>query len=776
MPGFLFGEICFNSSTRGLLSPAVPPRKKKFNWKILLLVPIPLLWGWLHADGYLRALEHILLDMRFRARGNITSPVKVFYVDVDTRGIQRIGERPWDRAKFAAAAQLLLEEGKAKAVGFDFVFSAFAYSELVNPEKARAGNVALARVAKRHPELVLGAQYTGGEALTTQGTREFPLLRKGFDDRERNDVPELPEYPMVNPSWAATVGLIDIDYDYGRDQVPRWAPLFAESALSTFWHLGVQLACLELGVPPGSAVRNGDFVDIVAKSGEVLRHIPVTEGQLLEINWFSEWDDPVSNPRSSIADVLIAGDLLQSENETERKQAGEYFMRFSGAIVLIGPVDPILQDIGPTPFDTDPVAKVASHGNLLKTIISELYLQRTPPWAHWTLTLALTFAVTALTIFGGARSLFFKALAVLVLGAYVVVCFHQFSQHNWILPMAGPLGAAFTAGFIATLWQLVQEEKQKGRIKSMFGTYLAPELVNQMVESQTDPQLGGHEEVITAYFSDIQEFSTFSEVMTPKKLVELMNEYLTACTDIVQEEKGTLDKYIGDAVVTIFGAPLPVKDHAYRACVATVRVQQKIDELRAKWTVGVDSEGRPWHEKVHKFRARLGLNTGPVIVGNMGSRSRFSYTMMGDNVNLAARMESGAKAWGAFTMVTEATKVECEKHGGDHVVFRQLGRIVVKGRSLPVTTYEVTGLKETVTEQTRECLKIFEEGLKRYYARDWAGALALFEQSAKIEPLVVGVAPGVKGNPSTIYINICREYTKAPPPENWDGVYVMHEK
>ena len=160
----------------------------------------------------------------------------------------------------------------------------------------------------------------------------------------------------------------------------------------------------------------------------------------------------------------------------------------------------------------------------------------------------------------------------------------------------------------------------------------------------------------------------------------------------------------------------------------------------------------------------------------MGSRSRFSYTMMGDNVNLAARMESGAKAWGAFTMVTEATKLECEKHGGDHVVFRQLGRIVVKGRTLPVTTYEVTGLKETITPQTRECLRIFEAGLVRYYARDWDGALALFEQSAQIEPLVVGVAPGVKGNPSTIYISICKEYKKNPPPENWDGVYVMHEK
>ena len=752
------------------------PKKKKIDWKVLLLLPVPLIWGWLAMDGQLQTLENLLLDVRFRFRGPIEAPVRVFYVDVDTSGVQQIGERPWNRARFGEAAQLLLEQGGAKAVGFDFVFSALAYSELVNKDDAKQGNFALARVAKKHPELVLAAQYTGGQAFTQKGKRDFPFLRLGFTDREKNDTPEMPEYPMVYPAWSATLGLIDIDYVYGADQVPRWAPLFAESSNANFWHFAVQLACIELGVPPGSVRRNGDFLEIAAKDGPVLRRIPLTEHQLLEINWFSEWDDQKYNPRSSIADVLIAGGMLKSEKTEERAAATDYFQRFKGAIVLIGPVDPILQDVAPTPFDRDPVAKVGSHGNLIKTIIAEKYLQRPPPWVLWASVFVLTGMVTGLCVIGGARSFFTKVLALLVLAGFVMISLFVFAQRHYILPMAAPLGAAFTTGFIATLWQLVHEERQKGRIKSMFGTYLAPELVNRMVESEADPQLGGHEEVITAYFSDIQEFSTFSEVMTPKKLVELMNEYLTACTDIVQEEKGTLDKYIGDAVVTIFGAPLPVPDHAYRACVATVRVQRKIDELREKWTKGVDSEGQPWPEKVHKFRARLGLNTGPVIIGNMGSRSRFSYTMMGDNVNLAARMESGAKAWGAFTMVTEATKLECEKHGGDHVVFRQLGKIVVKGRSLPVTTYEVTGLKETVTPQTRECLRIFEEGLQRYYARDWDGALASFEQSAAIEPLVVGVAPGVKGNPSTIYIAICQDYRKNPPPADWEGVYVMHEK
>ena len=750
--------------------------KKKFDWKVLLLLPIPLLWVWLEQSGRLQTVENLLLDVRFRFRGEAEAPVRVFYVDVDTRGVQRIGERPWNRARFAEAAQLLLEQGGAKAVGFDFVFSAYGHSELVNKDDATKGNLALARVARKHPELILAAQYTRGESSTQRGAlRDFPLIRLGYTNREKNAEPELPQYPIMgatlNSAWG-TIGLIDTDADYGGDKTPRWAPLFTESSTTNFWHMAVQLACVELGVPPGSARRNGDFLEIATKDGQVLRRIPLTEKQLLEINWFSLWDNQNLNPRSSIADVLIAGEMLKSDKESERAEAMDYFKRFLGAIVLIGPVDPLLQDMAPTPFDGDPVPKVGVHGNLIKTIISEQYLIRPPTWVLWASVFGLSFAVTALTVAGGARSLFAKVLAVLVLGGFVVVVLHQFAQSNLILPLAAPVGAAFSTGFIATMWQLVKEEKQKGRIKSMFGTYLAPELVNRMVESEADPQLGGHEEIITAYFSDIQSFSTFSELMPASQLVELMNEYLTVCTDIVQEEKGTLDKYIGDAVVAIFGAPLPVPDHAYRACVATQRVQLGIELLRQKWK----SETGKWPPVVHVLRARLGLNTGSAIIGNMGSRSRFSYTMMGDNVNLAARMESGAKSLGVYTMVTESTKLECEKHGGDHVVFRYLDRIVVKGRTQPVPVFEIVGLKENVTPQTAECLAVYAQGIERYLAQDWEGAMKLFQQSAALEPYQPSKALAIDSNPSIILAKRCLYMKEHPPGADWDGVYVMKEK
>ncbi len=750
-------------------------RTRKFDWRILLLLPVPLLWATADHYGLLTRLEHILLDLRYLYRGPIDAPVRVHYVNVDSRAIQAIGERPWDRGRFAAVAQALYEHGGARAVGFDFVFSEQSHSSLVDREAAAKGNVALGRVARRHPSLVLAAQYTAGDARTQEGVREFPFLRHGFTDREKNDTPELPQYPITGATLTAkwgTIGLIDVDVETSAGEVPRWVPLFAESLGPTFWHMSVQLAAAHLGLPPDSARRAGDFVELVAADGTVVRRIPVREQQILEANWFSAWNAAGFNSHTSVADVLLAAEMLRSEKESDQAEAREYFTRFRDAIVLVGPTDPLLQDLAPSPFDAKPVPKVGLHGNLVKTIVAERYLVRPPEWLMWISTFVLTFAVAGLTIAGGARSLFYKTLAVLLLVGFAIVGFYLFRLQHLVLALSSPLASALTTGFIATIIQLVDEERQKGRIKGMFSAYLAPTVVNNLIESGREPELGGHEEVITAYFSDIQSFSTFSEKMPPGQLVELMNEYLTACTDIVQEEGGTLDKYIGDAIVAMFGAPLPLPDHAYRACVATVRVQERIDELRRKWK----GEGDRWPAVVHNLRARLGLNTGSAIIGNMGSRSRFSYTMMGDNVNLAARMESGAKLMGVYTMVTDSTRAACEQTGGDRIVFRFLDKIVVKGRSLPVGVHEVVGLRAQVDARTLECLALHAQAIARYQEQDFDGAIRLFEKSAVLEPFQRDKSLSIDGNPSIIMMDRCHYMKEHPPGPGWDGVFVMKEK
>ena len=746
-------------------------KAKRNFWRWFLLLPLPFVWLFCAQHGWLAFFENRLLSWRYHFRGEISAPVKLRYVDVDTRGIQAIGEKPWNREKFGRAAQALLEEGHAKAVGFDFVFSALSYSDLVDAARADQGDWAFARVIHRHPEIVLAAQYTQGAGQLQEGLRNFPLLRLGFTDRAKNDLPELPQYPLLGPTWG-TAGLIDVDYAYGGDEVPRWVPLFARTPNPTFYHMALQLALIDLGLKPDAVKISDGRIELVNSAGTVVRAIPLTARQLVEINWFSHWKNDALNPRDSLADVLLYRDDLDSPKAGVRAAAEDFFRQFDGAIVLIGPTDQLLQDFAPTPFDDSPVPKVGLHGNLLKTILSGRFLRQPPPWVNALETLGLTFAVVLLAVAGGARGVRYKIFALVVLAAFVAAGFWLFAHYDIVLPMAAPLGAAFTTSFVAVGWQLAHEEKQKGRIKGLFGTYVSPALVHRMVESGEEPKLGGVEENITAYFSDIQSFSTFSEKLDPSHLVELMNEYLTACTDIVQAEGGTLDKYIGDAVVAIYGAPLALPDHAYRACVAALRVHRCVGELREKWK----GEGEKWPDIVHKLQTRIGLNSGLCVVGNMGSHTRFNYTMMGDNVNLAARMESGAKSWGVYSMCTEATKLACERHGGDRVIFRPLGKIVVMGRSQPVPVFEIAALREDAASPMLECLGLFSEGLEKYHARDWDGALAKFGESAGLEPNQPGRTPGVKSNPSLVYQQIVAQMKATPPRADWDGVYVMSEK
>jgi adenylate cyclase len=494
---------------------------------------------------------------------------------------------------------------------------------------------------------------------------------------------------------------------------------------------------------------------------------------MVEINWFSQWANASRNPFVGFSDVYNYCLLLDSEKPEERKAAEEFFAQFKDAVVMIGPTDRLQwHDVSPTPLDENEVPRVSVHGNLFKTIVTGMYLRRLPESGAYALIFGLSALVSMLGIAGGGRAVFAKVMAVLSAVLYVAFAFFIFNTGRLIIPVVAPLGAAITTGGVGLLWEIVEEQRQKGRIKGMFGTYVSPALVEQMVNSGEEPKLGGVVENITAYFSDIESFSTMSEKLSPTLLVELMNEYLTACTDILQEEGGTLDKYIGDAVLMIYGAPLKLPGHAHKACVGALRVQRRIGELRSKWK----SEEGKWPEIIHRLQARIGLNTGPAVVGNMGSHTRFSYTMMSDDVNIAARMESGAKAWGVYTMTTDVTRAECEKVEADRILFRALGRIVVKGRAQPLPIFELVALREDVTDSMRECVAIFEQGLAKYYARDWDGAIELFRRSEALEVNGPGRTTGAKYNPSLIYIAITESYRAKPPPADWDGVYIMTEK
>ena len=741
------------------------PRQFTSYWWLFLL-PIPLLWCLAAAFGLLDFLENRLLDWRFAARGELPAPLRVVYVDMDSESVTDLGREPWDRAFYAEVCEALLNEGGAKAIGVDVVFSEKGQPELLDTQRFAEGNVRLARLLFDGPPIVLAAGYAASEDRDINGrriARQLPRVN-AKSGSEPALPPELPEFragdTVFNPPH---VGLIDT-----FDGATRWVPVFARVGELTYHHMAVELARLYWGLPADQIRIGPEAFELRSRDGATRARIPLHRGQDVEVNWFSRWSSAEHNPRASFVDVLLYARQLQSDAEEERSAAREFFSQFKGSVVLIGPVDPLMQDVAPTPLDPQPVPRVGIHGNLLKTIVSGLYLKRLGTTGQVLCVLALTAAVAGLAAGTGRSRVGSRIGAGLLLVGYGVAGFLVFSRHHFVLPLAAPIGAAFTTSFAAVAWRLVREEKQKGRIKSMFGTYVSPELVDRMVESGEDPKLGGAEVQITAYFSDIQDFSTFSEKLTPTQVVELMNEYLTCCTDIITVEGGTLDKYIGDAVVAMFGAPLELADHAYRGCLAAVRVQQRLEQLKRKWA----SDGGRWPASVLHMRTRVGLNSGAAVVGNMGSQTRFNYTMMGDTVNLAARLESAAKTYGAGTLVTETTKRACELRDASFL-FRYLDRIVVKGRTQPVAIYELIGLASDVSAGQRASVERFEEGLALYHGQDWDRARSAFLAAAELEP----GGPDAPGHsPARVYAGRC-EYLKAHRPAgDWDGVWVMHTK
>ncbi|MEE9117897.1 MAG: adenylate/guanylate cyclase domain-containing protein, partial [Calditrichia bacterium] len=265
---------------------------------------------------------------------------------------------------------------------------------------------------------------------------------------------------------------------------------------------------------------------------------------------------------------------------------------------------------------------------------------------------------------------------------------------------------------------------------------------------------GGERKVCTVFFSDVAGFTTISEQMTPEALVKLLNQYLTEMTNIIFEYDGMLDKYEGDAIMAVFGAPIAHGNHAYKCCAAALEMQEKLVLLRNLWS----KQGKP------QLHVRCGINTGPMIVGNMGSEARFDYTVMGDAVNLGARLEPANKEYGTLIMIGENTY----KMAKDQIIVRQLDLLRVIGRKEPAKVYELVGLSEKgISEQKNQVIQFFDKGMENYLLQNWDMAVKYYKQALSIDPM---------DGPSKRYIARCEQFLETPSGEGWDGVFTMKTK
>lgn len=721
------------------------------------LVCFALALGFAQTDWF-QSLENSTLDLRTRWRTQWfpTQPRDdVVLVGIDQPSLEQapkgFGRWPWDR-RVHGNFMRLMGQVKPSVVAWDILFDDPVEQDAALAEGIRRSGVATVLGGNR-ADADLGLK-PGAEAAGRMKLR--PLARVSGD---RAAIPGAATMSVPRGLLGELADIGFVDTPPGPDGVRRVAPLVVRIGDQVYPTLALRSLLYHWHVEPEQIeVKLGDAV-VIANSF-VSRRIPIdaTGGYLI-------------NYRHALGGFRTSGYAetfaFLKARFVDKKDVP--VPELTGRIALIGQTADGLADFGPSPFSAlTPLVLV--HANVLENVLNDDFARHASPWPIWLGGLALTAASIVFLERRLFRQQVLAALGLpLIFGLAASLCWFQWSL--WV-PFAWPV-----LGFLATHAfsvgrRVLAEQRAKEQIKGMFGNYLAPALVNRMAASGVAPQLGGHEEEITAFFSDIQGYSTFSEKLPAKQLVDLLNDYLTACTDIVQQEGGTLDKYIGDAIVAMYGAPLPLRDHAYRACASALRVQAALGNLRAKWR----EEGERWPDGVRHMRSRIGLNTGSAVIGNMGSRSRFNYTMTGDNVNLAARMESGAKQWGVFIMVTDSTRLACEQHAPGRILFRPLGRIVVKGRTQAVPLFEVFAFADEATLSMRECITTFAAGLDRYYARDWDGAIACFERSRECEPYQPTRDGGVSSNPSIIYLELAGAARSDPPPADWDGVFKMSEK
>ncbi len=437
--------------------------------------------------------------------------------------------------------------------------------------------------------------------------------------------------------------------------------------------------------------------------------------------------------------------------ELERIRKG-VIAQAEGSFAVLGWTSTGSTDIGVNPFDQG-YANVGTHAAVANTIINRDFIDAVPAWGSALAAILLTAALLlllqntkpAVTLAAGAGA----TISILVLGALA------FIVTGIYMPLLPPLGSIFFTFLALTAIQFLKTEREKGFIRNAFSHYLSEEVIKTIVGDPNKLKLGGELRQMTAVFTDIKGFSTISEKLGPEALVHLLNEYLTGMSDLILDLGGTIDKYEGDAIISFFGAPLNLPRHALMACQAAVRMKAKEAELNARFLeTGIAPS---------MLLTRVGINTGDMVVGNMGTIKKMNYTIMGDSVNLAARLEGVNKQYGTWICLSESTKNEA----GDGIIVRKLDRIRVVGKSQPIRIFELIAEKGGLSARRAEVLGLFEEALGLFESRDWNGAAGTLKRVLALDP---------EDGPSAVYLDRIAKYKKSPPPPDWDGVFNLTAK
>jgi adenylate cyclase len=486
-------------------------------------------------------------------------------------------------------------------------------------------------------------------------------------------------------------------------------------------------------------------------SGDVEAEILGQLDALLELDEIGDEEKTLySEIRASVPGVFaetreIAGNMIQSRSVLADALPGSF--------CVIGWTGTSTTDIGVNPFHKE-YENVGTHAAVANTILQGRFLDDAPWYVSSVLALLLAFLVVVIIRRLSPLASILAGIGCLLL---VAAAGTGFFLVTGIYPgLLTPLLSVFFAFLAVTVISFLKTSQEKTFIRNAFSHYLSTDVVSELIKDPDKLRLGGEEKVLTALFTDVKGFSTVSEELKdPTALVNLINAYLTEMSNVILELKGTIDKYEGDAIMSFFGAPLVLEDHARRACLAAVRMK-KMERHINEHFLSTKLSPVP-------LLTRVGINTGEMVVGNMGTTSKMDYTIMGNSVNLASRLEGVNKQYGTWILVSEPTW----KAGGADFLTRKLDRVRVVGIKEPVRLFELIDEKSQAGKDITEAVGIFHRGLELFEAKQWAKAQKLFEE-------VLGLFP--EDGPAQVFAKRCATYRRKPPAQSWDGVFNLTVK
>jgi len=677
----------------------------------------------MYLSGILNLFELKAYDAFSRLLNPAEAHEQIIMVEVDQRSLDALSAQsinwPWPRQVYAPIIEYLSE---AEAVFIDILYtepSSYGHED----------DLILAESVQAAANVYLPVFLTNQDKVMSAADEEF-VERIALKEDVDADISYRSALTPIDLLKKGVRGAGNVTISPDQDGVYRKVPL-------VFRLNGLRIPHFVLG----HLIEKGDVLIRNTKLYLGDEPVPLKQGKLM-LRFYTE-QDPF--PVFSAAEIL---DFYLKEFSSEEPAVPRSF--FKGKYVFIGMTAPGLYDLKPTAVSSVSTG-VLVHATALDNILNRTFI--TPIRSVYVLAFVFLICLVVSLIVLTSHSIYVNSSLFVVLLVVAVAIPALLFRSAYYLDITPPAVSLVMSFIITATYSYATEGKHRKRIRNAFQHYVAPAVVDDILKEVDKLKLGGEKKVMTALFSDIRGFTTISEGMDPEDLVKFLNEYFSIMTRIIMKYQGTLDKFIGDAIMAFYGAPLAQPDHAVRGCKTAIEMIQALREIQPDWQA----------RSLPRIDIGIGLNSGEMTVGNMGSDERFDYTIMGDNVNLASRLEGINKQYGTNIVISQYT-YELIRNNAFFV--RELDSVRVKGKREPVTIYELVDCKEPDPE-TQEVLRAFERGLMAYKSRRWKEATAHFKAAMQIDP---------NDHPSKLYIGRCEEYALHPPPQEWDGVFDMKTK